>query len=67
MLALVTGIFVDRCPWCRRPAGFVEFRKGEAKWQRIEPHNCTAVTTAPREGAALSDLVDEHEEGGIGA
>jgi hypothetical protein len=67
LIALVTGSHVSPCPWCRRPAGFVEFRKGEARWQRIEKHGCTAVTAAPREGTALSDLVDEHEEGGFGA
>ena len=66
MIALVTGSHVEPCPWCRKPTGFVEFRKGETRWTRIEPHNCKAITTLP-EGTALSDLVDEHEEGGIGA
>src|SRR5690349_3097240 len=57
-LAIVTGSYVGPCPWCRKKAGFVELRQGEAKWQRIEPHGCTAVTALPERGAALSDPVD---------
>jgi hypothetical protein len=66
VLSVVTGSYIGVCPWCWRPCGFVEFRRGEARWQRIEPHGCTAVTTLPK-GTALSDLVDSEVFGDGGS
>ena len=66
-LALVTSTHVGPCPWCRKPAGFVELKQGEARWQRIEPHGqCVTTTRGPKGKRALSDLVDEHEEVPLG-
>jgi len=65
ILGLVVGARLELCRWCSRPVEAIDVRGIGAEWTQYGRHRCPARLTPPKRGTVLSDLVDEHEMGGI--